>query len=117
MAYQSYDQVKYTDFEQAAKDLLEAKSYIDLSIVHTETANDPKTLMYFGFIYIEIPICAELSGDATLKSFDPEETAQKGFDALKKSKELDVKGNYEDKIAEYCNFYRSNFSNAGEMIG
>ena len=113
MAYQSYDQVKYTDFEQAAKDLLEAKTYIDLSIVHTETANDPKTLMYYGFIYIEIPICGELSGDATLKAFDPETTAQKGFDALKKSKELDVKGNYEDKIAGYCNFYRSNFSNAG----
>ena len=114
MAYKSYEQAKYGgDFEQAAKDLLEAKSYIDLSAEHVDTKNDPKTLMYLGFIYIEIPVCAAVSGDATLKAVDAEQSVEKGFNALKASKAADTKGTYEDQIADYCNFYRSNFANVG----
>ena len=114
MAYKSYEQAKYGgDFEQAAKDLLEAKSYIDLSAVHVDTQNDPKTLMYQGFIYIEIPICAAISGDAALKAEDAEKSVEKGFESLKKSKEVDAKGTYEDQIADYCNLYRQQMSNIG----
>jgi tetratricopeptide (TPR) repeat protein len=114
MAYKSYEQAKYSgDFEQAAKDLLEAKTYIDLSAAHVDTQNDPKTLMYQGFIYIEIPICAAISGDAALKAEDAEKSVDKGFASLKKSKEMDAKGTYEDQIADYCNMYRSQMSNIG----
>src|SRR5688572_7930699 len=73
MAYKAYEQAKYSDAEDAARELLEAKKYIDLSAEHVDTKSDPKTLMYLGFIYIEIPICAAMSGDATLKAVDPEQ--------------------------------------------
>jgi hypothetical protein len=86
MAYKAYEQVRFTDYEQAAKDLLEAKSYIDLSAEHAETKNDPKTLMYLGKIYIEIPFCAQTSGDATLKAFDAEECYKKVLMHLKDQK-------------------------------
>ena len=47
MAYKSYEQAKMGgDWEQGAKDLLEAKGYIDQSAEHVDTKNDPKTLMY-----------------------------------------------------------------------
>ena len=114
MAYKSYEQAKYGgDFEQAAKDLLEAKEYIDLSAAHVDTQNDPKTLMYLGFIYIEIPICGQISGDATLKAVDPEMAVEKGFASLKKSKEVDTKKNYVDQINDYCGLYRSQMSSIG----
>lgn len=113
MAYKSYESAKYTDAEQAAKDLKEAKQYIDLSAEHVDTKNEPKTLMYLGFIYIEIPICAAMSGDADLKAIDPEVSVEKGFDALKRSREVDTKETYTDQIDDYCNFYRSNFANMG----
>src|SRR5688572_4906039 len=90
MAYKAYESAKFGgDFEQAAKDLLEAKSYIDLSSEHVDTKSDPKTLMYLGFIYIEIPICAQMSGDATLKAVDPEMAVEKGFKALEDSRKND----------------------------
>ncbi|MBK9192070.1 MAG: hypothetical protein IPM77_11455 [Crocinitomicaceae bacterium] len=37
MAYKAYESAKYTDAEQAAKDLKEAKQYIDLSAEHVDT--------------------------------------------------------------------------------
>jgi len=118
MAYKAYDGLRpmpftYTDAEDAAKELLEAKSYIDLSAAHAETKNDPKTLMYQGFIYIEIPFCAAVSGDATLKAIDAEQAAEKGFKSLEASKANDAKGMYEDQITDYCNFYRGMLSNIG----
>ncbi|MBI3135439.1 MAG: tetratricopeptide repeat protein [Bacteroidetes bacterium] len=113
MAYKSYEQAKYTDAEQAAKDLIEAKTYIDLSAVHVDTKNDPKTLMYLGFIYVEIPICAAISGDATLKAIDPEQSVEKGFKAFEDSKANDPKKMYAEQIDEYCGFYRSQFANMG----
>jgi tetratricopeptide (TPR) repeat protein len=113
MAYKAYEQVRFTDYEQAAKDLLEAKSYIDLAAEHVETKNEPKTLMYLGKIYIEIPFCAQTSGDATLKAFDAEECYTKGFDAFERSKAADTKKMYVDDINDYCSFYRAMYSNAG----
>jgi tetratricopeptide (TPR) repeat protein len=113
MAYKAYEQVKYTDAADAAKELIEAKKYIDLSAEHVDTKNDPKTLMYLGFIYVEIPICAAMSGDATLKAVDPEQAVEKGFKAFEDSKANDPKKTYADQIDDYCNFYRSNFANMG----
>lgn len=114
VAYKSYEQAKYSgDFEQAAKDLLEAKKYIDLAAEHAETKADPKTLMYVGKIYIEIPICAAISGDATLKAVDGEQAVEKGFKAFEESKAKDVKEMYVDQIDEYCGMYRSQMSNIG----
>lgn len=114
MAYKSYEQAKYGgDFEQAAKDLLEAKSYIDLSAEHVDTKNDPKTLMYLGFIYVEIPICGAISGDATLKAIDADQAVEKGFKAFEDSKKNDPKKTYSDQIDDYCNQYRSQMANVG----
>lgn len=114
MAYKSYEQAKGGgDFEQAAKDLLEAKDYIDKSAVHVDTQNDPKTLMYQGFIYIEIPICGQMSGDATLKAIDSEMAVEKGFASLKKSREVDTKKTYVDQINGYCGMYRGFMSTMG----
>jgi tetratricopeptide (TPR) repeat protein len=113
MAYKAYEAVRFTDFEKAAKDLLEAKSYIDLAAEHVDTKNDPKTLMYLGKIYIEIPFCAQTSGDQTLKSFDGEECYKKGFDAFERSKAADTKEMYVEDINDYCSFYRAMLSNGG----
>lgn len=114
MAYKAYEQAKFSgDFEQAAKDLLEAKGYIDLSAEHADTKNDPKTLMYLGKIYVEIPICAQISGDAELKAVDPEAAVKKGFDAFARCREVDTKKTYADQVDEYCNMYRSQMANIG----
>lgn len=116
MAYKAYEAVRFEDFEQAAKDLLEAKSYIDLAAVHPDTKNEPKTLMYLGKIYIEIPFCAQTSGDATLKSFDGDSCYKVGFDAFERSKAADTKEMYVEDINNYCAFYRSFLSNAGILM-
>ncbi|MBK8925819.1 MAG: hypothetical protein IPM74_07885 [Crocinitomicaceae bacterium] len=114
MAYKSYEQAKMGgDWEQAAKDLLEAKGYIDLSAEHVDTKNDPKTLMYLGFIYVEIPICAGFSGDATLKAVDPETAMEKGFKAFEDCKKNDPKQTYGSQIDDYCGMYRGMFANQG----
>jgi tetratricopeptide (TPR) repeat protein len=114
MAYKDYQAAMMDgDFEQAAKDLNEAKGYIDQAAVHAETQNDPKTLMYQGFIYIDIPILAGASGDPALKAVDQEMALTKGFESLKKSRELDKKGLYADQIEEYCNVRRGMLSNSG----
>ncbi len=114
MAYKAYEKAKFTgDYEQAAKDLNEAKEYIDQSAAHADTQKDPKTLMYLGMVYIEIPICAAMSGDETLSAVDSEEAVTKGFDALKESKAVDTKGRYHDDVDNYCNMYRTMFANGG----
>src|SRR5687768_12560935 len=93
LAYKDYFNAKLSgDWEKAAKDLTEAKEYIDLAAAHVDTQNDPKTLMYQGFIYLEIPTCAMASGDATLKAIDAEAAITKGVESLNKSRELDKKG-------------------------
>ena len=66
---------------------------------HEKTINDPKTWLYAGEIYYNI---AALSPEAAqLMKIDEPDAAMKSYEALKKAKELDVKGTYKDEIAVY----------------
>jgi tetratricopeptide (TPR) repeat protein len=105
--------IKGGDIETQAKELGDAKEFIDKSYAHDDTKDDPKTLMYYGKINCEIPICAMMSGDERLNSYDAEATMTSGFAALKRSKEVDVKGRYEEDVDAYCNVYRGQYSQAG----
>ncbi|MCG8577151.1 MAG: tetratricopeptide repeat protein [Flavobacteriales bacterium] len=95
------------DITEQAKELLDAKGFIDKSIVHETTKDDPKTLMYYGKIYFEIPMVAALSGDVELNKVDPEKAVEDAFNAFQRSKELDTKGRYTEDVDEYCIFYYS----------
>lgn len=98
--------VRSGDVEQAAKDLLEAKKYIDLSAAHEDTKTDPKTLLYKGKIYLEIVPFGEMAGNEEIKAMDAEKIGEEGITALKSVKEHDSKGRYEDDVADYANRYR-----------
>lgn len=114
IAYKNYEtNLMSGDYEAAAKELNDAKSFIDLSYVHDETKDDPKTLMYYGKIYISIPVCATVSKDETLMKVDAEKAVKDGFAALKRSKEVDTKGRYHGDVDDYCNYWRSMFSTQG----
>ena len=74
-----------------------AKEAIDEACKHEKTMNDPKTWLYAGEIYYNI---ASLSPDAArLMGLDVPDAAMKSFEALKKAKELDLKGTYKDEIS------------------
>jgi tetratricopeptide (TPR) repeat protein len=98
--------VRNGNVEQAAKDLLEAKGFIDLAAQHADTKNDPKTLLYKGKIYLEIGSFGEMAKDETIMAMDGKELAKEGVDALKSVKENDSKGRYESDVADYCNKFR-----------
>lgn len=101
------------DLKKQAEELNDARVFIDKSYVHETTKNDPKTLFYYGKIYVEIPFCASSSGDETLKAVDAEEATKKGMAALKRSKELDKKERYTDDVNQYCDYRRQQFSKSG----
>jgi len=94
--------------KQAVDALDNAKLSIEPAITHEKTMNDPKTWLYRGIIYYNVahfPMEADSAGkvdnDAALTSFE----------SLKKAKELDVKGRYEDDINLYLqNLYNVYFS-------
>lgn len=114
MAYKHYlESMMGGDMEQGAKDILEAKEYIDKSAAHESTMNDPKTLMYKGMIYIDMPMIGEAANNETIKAMDAESIMQTGFDALKLSKEKDTKGRYEDDVDGYCRQKKAMLYNAG----
>jgi tetratricopeptide (TPR) repeat protein len=114
IAYKNYESNFFGgDYETAAKELWDAKTFIDKSYVHEETKNDAKTLMYYGKIYIAIPQCAALTGDENLSGVDGAKAFEDGFNALKRSKEVDTKGRYHDDVDQYCNLYRSQLSQMG----
>lgn len=115
IAFKNYWSLKLTggDIEEQAKELKDAKTFIDKSFVSDETKDDPKTLMYYGKIYCEIPVLAVMSGDEELSALDAGETMEAGFAALKRSKEVDTKGRYESDVDDYCNFYRGTYSQMG----
>ena len=84
MAYKNYMEAAMGgDIEQAAKDLWEAKGYIDKSAAHESTMNGAKTLMYKGMIYIDLPVIGEAAGHTEIKALDPEKTMKIGFETLK----------------------------------
>lgn len=94
------------DVEQAAKDMLEAKGFIDLSAAHADTKTDPKTLYNKGRIYLEIYPFGEMAKNTEILAMDPERLSEEGLIALKSVKENDTKGRYYGDVVDYCNRYR-----------
>lgn len=116
MAYSSYMENMTADPATAKKDLLEAKSYIDLACVHTETIADPKAWMYKGKIYIDLSAMVMAATDkADFAGMQPEKMMEDGFAAFAKSKEVDAKKRYEEDINAYAEMYRAVLSNAGRV--
>jgi tetratricopeptide (TPR) repeat protein len=115
IAFKNYWTLKLQggDSETQAKELGDAKEFIDKSYAHEDTKDDPKTLMYYGKINCEIPLLALLTGDERLNSYDAETLITEGFAALKRSKEVDVKKRYRGDVDDYCNFYRGQYSQIG----
>lgn len=114
MAYSSYMENMAADPATAKKDLLEAKSYIDLACVHTETIADPKAWMYKGKIYIDLSAMVMAATDkADFAGMQADKMLDDGFAAFAKSKEVDVKKRYEEDINAYAEMYRAILSNAG----
>jgi tetratricopeptide (TPR) repeat protein len=102
MEYKHYmENMMKGDVEAALISLKEAKNYIDKSAVHETTVNDPKTLMYKGFIYMEYPQTAMMAGDK-IDTNQVETMFNDGIEALKLSQEKDTKGKYEGKIESYA---------------
>lgn len=114
MAYKDYQSNLNGNMEQATKDIIEAKKYIDMAIDHPDTKNNPKALMYKGKIYFEMSGLVAVSEDQTaFGDFDPEKAAEEGLNALIKSKVIDEKKRYVDDVNQYANIYRAQFSNMG----
>lgn len=102
------------DMEQAAKDFVGAKDYIDQASSHEDTQNDPKMFMYRGQIYLEM--AAFVAADSTNEAFaelDAEKMAEVGMNSLKKSKEVDDRERYHGDVNDYCNQYRVMAQNMG----
>lgn len=113
MAYQSAQQ-NAQEPVQATKDLMEAKTYIDLAIANPETKEDPKALMYKGKIYIELAMRVEIAEDkSAFEGMNSEKMVEDGFSALKHSKEVDSRDMYSEDIDQYCGLYRAVSSNLG----
>jgi tetratricopeptide (TPR) repeat protein len=93
---------------KAEESLKLAKESIEPAISHEKTMNDAKTWLYRGIIYynaahfpMEADSAGKVDNDAALTSFE----------SLKKAKELDVKGRYEDDIDLFLqNLYNVYFS-------
>lgn len=99
MDYQSYEKaIMSQNMESAKKSLLSAKTWIDLAAENPETKESVKTLYYKGKIYIGIPMLGMMAEDEELKTMATEELVTEGFNALKKSYELDTKARYRDEI-------------------
>lgn len=113
MAYKHYQEsAAKGDIEAAHKDIKEAKGYIDKSAAHETTKNDPKTLMYKGFIYMDYPQMAMVAGEK-IDTSEIEKMFEEGVEALKLSKETDTRGKYEDKINMYAQMHRVQYFNMG----
>ncbi|MFT4600858.1 MAG: hypothetical protein ACI857_001035, partial [Arenicella sp.] len=118
LAFKAYWQEKLSggDPETQAKELHDAMVFIDEAYAHEDTKNDPKTLMYYGKIHIEIPMCAVATGDEKLSAIDAEKSIKDGFASLIRLREVDVKERYVDDADDYCKFYRGQYSNIGSKM-
>ncbi|MEX1001406.1 MAG: tetratricopeptide repeat protein [Crocinitomicaceae bacterium] len=118
IAFKNYWKLKLSngDIEDQASELADAKAFIDKAYVHEETKADPKTLMYYGKIYIEIPFIAATSGNTALVEVDAEKAIEDGFKALKLSMELDEKERYVEEIQDYGKFYWIMFREQGVKL-
>lgn len=100
--------------ESAVNDFAEAKKYIDDAAKHPDTQNDPKMYLYKGKIYLEMG--ALVAMDSTNEAFaglDGQKMAEEGLASLRKSKEVDTKGRYEDDVNAYASMYRAQASQIG----
>jgi tetratricopeptide (TPR) repeat protein len=103
MAYKHYQESMMSgDMEKALEDLKEAKKYIDMSAAHETTVNDPKTLMYKGFIYMDYPQVALMAGDKSMDTTALKSMMEEGVETLKKARVKDTKGKYHDDIDMYA---------------
>jgi hypothetical protein len=82
------------DLDAAAKELADAKDFIDLSFVHDDTKDDPKTLMYYGMIYFTASTLVNQTEEDRLNEIDPLKAKVAGLAALKRSIEVDTKERY-----------------------
>jgi len=102
--------------KDAATDLLEAKTYIDLAAAHADTKNDAKTLMYKGKIYLDLGIFGMMAENEIVKAMDVEKLAEEGIASLKSVKANDKKDRYGDVVTNYCNKYRYQGSEIGRQM-
>ena len=113
LAYKSYEgSLQSQDQEQAVKDIIEAKEYIDKAAAHADTKDDAKCLMYLGKINIGVAFGFAMDSTA-FTGLDVEKTMNEGFTALKRSKEVDTKGRYVDDVDGYANYWRVLLANQG----
>jgi Tfp pilus assembly protein PilF len=88
------------------QDFAKAKEYIDKAVAYPEAATDAKVWYYKGGIYLDIqtsPLKAVLAPDAI----------NIAFEALKKARELDVKGEFKSEIAARLAALGGEFFNQG----
>lgn len=117
LAYKNHGKDKASqDIESAAAAIIEAKEFIDLADVHEDTKGQAKTLAYKGMIYLDYAMFTAIAPEnPTFKDADVEKIAEDGMAALKKVKDVDKKGLYEDKVGNYANAYRSQLSEFGRV--
>lgn len=87
-----------------------AKEAIDQAITHDKTIDDAKTWLYRGQIYYNIAV----SEDPAVQALSPDAAAI-SYESLARSKELDLKGNYEGDIAVYLMYLTNYYYNTGSI--
>ena len=85
-----------------------AQESIDQAIKHDKTINDAKTWLYRGEIYYNIAV----SEDPEIKALATD-AASISYESLARSKELDVKGNFDGEISLFLNYLTNYFYNTG----
>ena len=114
IAYKNYkSNLMGQDLEGAIKELRDAKEFIDKSIVHEDTKDDPKTLMYYGMIYIHLAAMSQMTEDEVVSAVDPTKAFQDGVASLKRSKEQDDRERYHDDVNAFCDQFRIQSSQTG----
>lgn len=114
IAYKNYkSNLMGQDMESAIKELKDAKEFIDKSIVHEDTKDDPKTLMYYGMIYINLAAMSQMTEDEVVSAVDPSKAFTDGMEALKLSKEKDDRERYHDDVNAFCEQFRMQSSQSG----
>lgn len=113
LAYKDYDNsFRSQDMENSVKYIKEAKEFIDKALQHPDSKDEAKCLMYAGKIYIGSAMMYGVDSTA-FSGMDVEKTMENGFAYLKRSKEVDSKGKYEDDVNDFANYWRAMLSNQG----
>ncbi len=114
LAYKEYEaNLGAKDAENAVKNILEAKAYIDKAVnVEPKSNDEAKRQMYIGKINIGVGMAYGMDSTA-FPGLDVQKVVEEGFAALKKSKEVDTKERYVDEVNDYANMWRSLLANQG----